>query len=399
MSLEVLTELLDLPQVYVSGYVLPDTERLILDIELRMAAATCPTCGHVSTSIHSYGERRTVRDLDVWGRQCYLRFVPRQFTCTTCQDTFVERLVWLESRQHHTRRFESRVYALTCRSNVVEAATCYTLSDEEVEGIFMRYATQQTTARGYPLVKVLHVDEIAPHKGHGNYRLVLSAPEVGVLDVLEDRHKHTLEAWLQARGAEWCAAVEEFHADMWRPYHEAARAQLPNVVMTTADHFHVIENLHKAFNEVRKAVQRQADEATRTQLKGSRWLLLKNPQNLTEAEQERLETILQATPELRRAYDLKEDFRALYSLRDPQQAAQDLAKWVAQARTAGHAALQTFVTTVENWRDEILRFFVTRGSNGFAEGINNKIKLLLRRAFGCANFAHLRLRIIAALSR
>lgn len=398
MALEVLTELLDLPQVYVTGYELPDTERLILDVEVRMPAATCPTCGQISTSVHSYGVRRTIRDLDVWGRRCYLRFVPRQFACQACQDTFVERLPWLESRRQQTRRFEQQVYTLTRRTNVVEAACCYAVSEERVEDIFMRHACAQVTARGYPLVQALHVDEIAPLKGHGNYRLVLSSPEVGVLDVLEDRLKESLEAWLTTRGAAWCAAVTAFHADMWRPYHDAALAKLPNVRTTTADHFHVIQNLNKALGEVRKALQRQADAATRELLKGSRWLLLKNPVKLTETERARLADILAAMPELARNYTLKEDFRALYTLRDPQVAATQLAEWLAEARAHGHTALQTFVTTVTNWQDEILSFFTQRGSNGFAEGINNKIKLVLRRAFGCPNFDHFRLRIIAAFN-
>jgi transposase len=380
----------------VIGYALPDVERLLLDIEVRMPAATCPTCGELSTAVHSYGTRRTVRDLDVWGRQCYLRFVPRQFQCQTCHATFVERLPWLESRRQQTRRFESQVYALACRSNVVEAARSYVVSDERVEDIFMRHATQQVTARGYPLVKELNVDEIAPLKGHGHYCLVLSSPAVGVLDVLEDRHKDTLEAWLTARGAEGCATVTAFHADMWRPYHEAARAKLPNGPITTADHFHVIKNLNTALGETRKALQRQANAATRELLKGSRWLLLKNPATLSETERARLADILQAMPELERNYTLKEDFRALYAVRDPQVAAVQLEEWLTEARAHGHAALQTFVTTVTNWRDEILSFFTQRGSNGFAEGVNNKIKLVLRRAFGCPNFSHFRLRIIVA---
>jgi len=396
MALEVLTELLDLPQVYVTGYELPDTERLILEVEVRMPAATCPTCGQISTSVHSYGVRRTVRDLDVWGRQCYLRFVPRQFECPACRDTFVERLPWLTPRRQQTRRFEQQVYTLTQRTNVVEAARCYAVSAERVADIFMRHAREQVTARGYPVVQTLHVDEIAPLKGHGNYRLVLSSPDVGVLDVLEDRHKETLEAWLTARGEAWCAAVTAFHADMWRPYHDVARAKLPNVRTTTADHFHVIQNLNKALGEVRKALQRQADAATRELLKGSRWLLLKNPAKLAETEQGRLADILEAMPELARNYTLKEDFRALYTLRDPQAAATQLTEWLSQAHAHGHTALQTFVTTVTNWQDEILSFFTHRGSNGFAEGVNNKIKLILRRAFGCPNFDHFRLRIIVA---
>jgi transposase len=396
MSLELLTKLLDLPHVYVIGYEMPNDEKLIVDIEVRMPAATCPACEHVSTKVHSYGEKRTVRDLDVWGRQCYLRFQPREFECTHCKRFFVERLAWLESGQHQTRRVEMRVFELARRTNVAESAAYHALTDECAEGIFGREAARRVEARGCPTVKVLHADEIAPHKGHGNYCLVLSAPGVGVLDVLEDRLEKTFEAWLDARGQEWCAAVEEFHADMWKPYHEVARAKLPNVHLTTADHFHVIENLNKALGEVRKTIQRQADEDTRQQLKGSRWLLVKNQADLPASDQVRLETILRASPELKINYELKEDFRAIYALTDREQAAEQLSDWLDKARAQGHHAMQTFVTTVENWHDEILNFFDGRGSNGFAEGVNNKIKLVLRRAFGCPNFAHFRLRILVA---
>jgi len=396
MSLDLLTELLGLPQVVVTDYELPDAERLLVKVAVATPAALCPTCAQLSMAVHSYGSPRTIRDLDLWGRRCYLRWTPRQFECATCQDTFVERLAWVAPRQHHTRRFEQAVYGLTRRTNVVEAAAHYGLSDESVEAIFQQHATQQVTQRSYPTVRALHVDEIASQKGHGHYRLVLSSPEVGGLDVLEDRQQTTLETWFVARGSAWCAAVQEFHADMWRPYHSAARAYLPNVVMTTADHFHVIENLHKALNTVRRTLQRHVDEATRQHLKGSRWLLLKNPAQLTEAEQTQLTAILAAVPELRQAYDLKEAFRAIYPLRTSQEAAQRLSEWLEQAQQEGQAAWKTFATTVQNWREEILRFFVERGSNGFAEGINHKIKLILRRAFGCANFAHLRLRIIVA---
>jgi transposase len=399
MSLELLTHLLDLPHVVVIGYELPDAETVRLDVEIRLPAATCPHCGHPSMHIHSYGVPRMVRDLDVWDRRCYLRFRPRQFRCDHCQRTFVERLLWVIPGQHQTVRMEARVCELTQCTNVAEAARYWAMTDEQVSGFFLRTAQAWADARGYPQVTTLHVDEIAPHKGHGNYCLVISAPDVGVLDVLEDRHKETLEAWLDARGPAWCAAVTAFHADMWRPYHEAARAKLPNVPVTTADHFHVIQNLNDVLGEVRKAVQRTADDTTRAALKGCRWLLVKDPRDLSESDQERLEAALQAAPQLRRAYELKEDFRAIYALRDTATAAQQLTAWLERASTDGHALFKSFINTVTNWRHEILRFFHGRGSNGFAEGVNNKIKLILRRAFGCANFAHLRLRILVACCR
>lgn len=395
MTLTLLTELLDLPHVRVVGYELPDEDTIVLNIEFELPVATCPVCQQVSSSIHSYVPPRMVRDLGVWNRQCYLRFQPRQFECDRCQKTFVERLVWLEKGQRQTRRMEKRVFELVRRTNVADAAWYHHSTDEIVAAAFLREAQRRLAARGYPQVETLNVDEIAGIKGRGHYLLVISSPEVGVLDVLPNRLKATLEAWFEERGPEWCAAVKRFNADMWAPYHAAARAYLPNA-KTIADHFHVIKGLNEALADVRRTLQRHADEATRAQLKGSRWLLLKNQESLSEAEQERLAQVLQVDPILRVCYQLKEAFRDIYKLIHIEEAAQALTQWLEHACEITAQPFQAFVTTVENWREQILNFFHGRSSNGFAEGVNTKIKLIRRRAYGCPNFQHFRLRVLIA---
>jgi transposase len=395
MTMRLLTELLDLPHVRVVGYELPDEDTIVLDIEFEMPVAMCPGCQKISSSIHSYVPPRMVRDLDMWNRQCYLRFRPRQFECDECENTFVERLAWLEKSQRQTRRMERRVFELVRRTNVADAAWYHRSTDEVVEALFLREARRRLEARGFPQVEELNVDEISIVKGGGQYVLVISSPEVGVLDVLPNRLKATLEAWFDERGPAWCAAVKRFNADMWAPYHAAARAKLPNV-KTIADHFHVIQGLNDALASVRRTLQRHADEATRSRLKGSRWLLVKNQESLSEADQERLAQILQVDPILTVCYQLKEAFRDIYKLTDAEQASQSLEQWLECACEITAKPFPTFVTTVQNWRKQILNFFHNRSSNGFAEGVNTKIKLIRRRAYGCPNFQHFRLRVLIA---
>ena len=395
MTLAVLTELLDLPHVRVVGFELPDEDTIVLDIEFELPVAMCPVCQQMSSTIHSYVPPRMVRDLDVWSRQCYLRFRPRQFECDRCQKTFVERLAWLEKSQRQTRRMEKRVFELVRRTNVTDAAWYHHSTDEIVEALFLREARRRLEVRGYPKVETLNVDEIAGIKGRGHYLLVISSPEVGVLDILPDRLKATLEAWFEARGPDWCAAVKRFNADMWAPYHAAARSYLPNA-KTIADHFHVIQGLNEALAGVRRTLQRHADEATRAQLKGSRWLLLKNRESLSATEQERLAQVLQIDAILQACYQLKEAFRDIYKLTHIEEAAQTLTQWLEHACEISAKSFQAFATTVENWREQILNFFDGRSSNGYAEGVNNKIKLIRRRAYGCPNFQHFRLRVLIA---
>jgi transposase len=246
-------------------------------------------------------------------------------------------------------------------------------------------------------VKVLCLDEIAPHKGHGNYYLIISAPELGiVLEVLKDRKKASLEAWLDDRGAAWCAAVEVCCADMWDAYHEAAQAKLPNA-QQTVDRFHVMKNLNEAVTKARRAIQKQADETTQEILKGCRWLLVKNAENLTDEEQPRLQAMLACSPELKTCYELKEAFRTWFNQSvNRQDAEAGLTDWIAKVQASGVKALQAFIQTLSNWRERILNYFDGRHSNGFAEGVNLKIKMINRRAFGYRNFSNFRLHILVA---
>jgi transposase len=251
--------------------------------------------------------------------------------------------------------------------------------------------------RGYPLVKVLSLDEVAPHKGHGRYRLIISAPQLGiVLDVLKDRRKETLEAWFDQRGSAWCAFVEVCCADMWEPYHLVAQAKLSQARLVV-DRFHLMKNLNDAISKARRTIQNQADEATKTVLKGCRWLLVKNRENLTTAEKQKLEIMLTASPELKSCYELKEAFRDWFNQPlDRQTAEVHLQDWIAKVQANGLKALQSFVKTLNNWWTKILNYFEGRYTNGFAEGINLKIKLINRRGYGYSNFDHFRLHVLVA---
>ena len=392
-----LTELLGLPNLRVTQYDLIGQEQLRLVVESTLEAAICPTCQTLSWAGHGTAKAQVIRDLSIWQRQCWLGYAPRRFCCATCQDTFVERVVWRESDFVYTSRYEQALYERARREPIAHIAQSEQLSEDIVQGIFERWAQKTLEQRGYPPVKVLGIDEVAPHKGHGNYRLVLSAPELGtVLDVLKDRKKDALEAWFDVRGVEWCAAVESCCADMWDAYHEAAQAKLPNARLTV-DRFHVMKNLNDALTKARRSIQKDADAATQKLLKGCRWLLVKNQQNLTDEECLKLDAMLAASPALKTCYELKEDFRAWFNAHsDRPTAACDLDKWLAKVQASGSKALQAFTKTIANWRERILNYFDGRHSNGFAEGVNLKIKLISRRAFGYRNFESFRLHVLVA---
>ena len=235
------------------------------------------------------------------------------------------------------------------------------------------------------------------HRGHGKFILVISAPELGlVLDVLEDRSKENLLKWLNERGSEWCAAVKIACSDMWDAYQEAAEQKLPNA-RRVVDRFHVMKNLNEALTKARRAIQKDADETIQEMLKGCRWLLVKNRENLTEEQQKKLTCMLEASPELKSCYELKEAFRDLFNQNLTYQTAEKrLLRWIAQVEATPFKALKSFVNTLRNWWEQILNYFDGRYNNGFAEGVNLKIKMLNRRGYGYRNFNSFRLHVLVA---
>lgn len=241
----------------------------------------------------------------------------------------------------------------------------------------------------------LGIDEIALKKGHGQYALVISDLDHGcVLSVLPERTKQTLEASFATWTAEQRAAITDVALDLWEPYHLAVRACLPNAQIT-ADRFHVMQNLNDQVTKARRSIQREAPAAEKAQLKGCRWLVVKNADDLTDEEQAALDAMFTVSPELKQLHELKEAFREVFETAPDRTTARDeLADWVEEVEQSGLSSLTTFVTTLRRWSEVILNYFHERLSSGFVEGLNNKLKLIKRRAYGYRNFVHFRLRVL-----
>jgi transposase len=235
------------------------------------------------------------------------------------------------------------------------------------------------------------------HKGHGKFVLVISAPELGlVLDILEDRSQENLLKWLEKRGKRWCAAVKVACSDMWDAYQEAAAQKLPKA-KRVVDRFHVMKNLNEALTKTRRIIQKDADDKTKELLKGCRWLLVKNRENLTQEQERDLVAMLEASPELKCCYELKESFRDLFNQNlNYRTAEKRWLAWLARVEATEFRALKAFISTVRNWWQPILNYFDGRCNNGFAEGVNLKIKMLNRRSYGYRNFQSFRLHVLVA---
>ena len=138
-----LTRLLNLPNLEISKYEMPDAETAILEIRSTLEIAICPTCKTPGTAIHDYDDPRLVRDLPLSGRKSYLRYQSRRFECAVCQKPFTERVAWMNFDSSYTKRFEEHVYQLCRKSTVQDVSAFLELGYDAVEGIFQRRAKKR----------------------------------------------------------------------------------------------------------------------------------------------------------------------------------------------------------------------------------------------------------------
>jgi len=386
---EVLTHLLAIPHYKVIGVTF-GKDCLTLDIQSTVEGAICPRCGQSCTPLHE-NHTRIVRDLPISGQACYLRFVRRRFFCSHCKRPFSEPLDFVEDHRDYTRRYQAWIFQQVKENNIASVQRLEGLTFDQIESIFVTEARARIPSNPFAGLKRLGIDEIAMRKGKRNFVLILTNLDTGeVVDVLEKRTQEKLRSRLEQLTKEERAQIEEVAIDMWEPYSEVCEELLPNATITV-DRFHVMQAITKELKAVKNQEKKQHPEA----LKGAHYALLKNQEELTETQQEALHRVYETSPTLKMAHRLKESLRHIFEcFSTKEKARQRLEKWAAIAHQ--YHLFPEFRKTLAHWLEKITNYFHRRTTNGMVEGMNNKIKLIKRRAFGFRNFEHFRLRVIAA---
>jgi transposase len=218
-----------------------------------------------------------------------------------------------------------------------------------------------------------------------------------VLDVLEGRDKDLIVNYLRANKDGLLAQLEEVTTDMWDGYVNAVQEVFGSALRVTIDRFHVVKNFQEQLTRARREIQRGMAKEEAKELKGTRWLWQKNPENLTAEEQQQLAQLKERFPRLKQLVEQRESLRAIFedrSIQDAASGASRLQGWMEQAKATGLKALEGFCKTMSNWLKLIANYFVSRSSNGRTEGFNHGLRAILWRAFGMLNFRHFRLRVL-----
>jgi len=368
--------------------------------ESKLTSAYCPCCLKPCSCVNQSRER-IVQDLSISGRRVFLHLTSRQFICQDCNRFFHEKFSFVSSYEQMTIRYENFIYHRCIGADLTYVSVQEDLCWYRVDRIFNKWSAKKIKeAKLFEGVRAIGIDEFALKKGHKDFVCVIVNLETGVvIDLLEDRSKANVMNYFNNLGSTFCNQIEVFSSDMWEGYINAAKALFPNAYIVV-DRFHFFAHLKKALDNSRKALRKKFPQEE--DLKNVKWLFLKNKENLTENQKEQIDSLL-INPlyvNLKQAYEAKESFRAIME-EDicAKQADEKLTHWVIEVLLLNNKYLNKFVKTFTNWYEYILNYFKDRWSNGSVEGINNRIKMIKRRAFGYDDFDRFRRRILVEFMR
>lgn len=355
-------------------------------------------CGTIHRGFYDRAPRQ-VRDLCSGDMRIYLAFEVRRVECRSCGKVKRERLEFLADNPFYTKRFAYYV-GRRCRSATIkDIAAELKLDWHAVKELEKQYMVAQLAKGGRPGPKVIGIDEISISKRH-TYRIVVSdlVRQRPIWFGGEDRSQASMGQFYEWLGNRKSQGVRLAVMDMWKPFRNATQACAPNAAILF-DKFHVLRHLGEALDKVRKSEYARLSGHQRRYIKGQKYTLLSRWDNLTLESRQALKILLAANKRINTAYLLKESFGQLWSYEREGWARRFFENWRASLRWQRLKPYERFAEMIDRHWDGIAAYCKPENkvSLGFVEGLNNKIRVIQRRAYGLRDEEYLRLKILTCM--
>lgn len=355
----------------------------------------CSHCGGSDTTICSHHCRR-IRDLDIAGIRSKIEITYRKIYCQDCDCVVVEDLGIVVPWSRVTRRFAWYIYELCKMMTVSDVARHLSLDWKTVKNIDKAFLERDYGETDYADLRLLAMDEIAIRKGHNYMTVVLDYDSGRVVWMGLGRRCSTLSRFFGGMTASQRESIEAVVMDMWDPYIKAVRENLPNASIVF-DLFHVIHAYGLVIDRIRSSETRKASEEDCRVYKGTRYLLLRN--EITDEDSRRhLDRLLELNSVISTAYILKDKLKQIWDHEDRDHAQKALEKWCDLARSSDNKLLSNFAKRLERHSYGILNHCDYKLHTSRIEGVNNKIKVIKRDAYGYHDQRYFSLKVIQAFA-
>lgn len=361
----------------------------------------CSACGRRGPGYDTLPQRR-FDFVPLWALGVVFVYAMRRVDCPDCGVT-VEQVPWGDGKRRLTRAYAVFLARWARRLSWKEVASIFQTSWDAVYrsvAWMVEYGLQHRDLDG---ITALGVDEVQFRKGHRYLTVVyqINSECRRLLWVGQDRTAKTLLRFFKMLGRERTAAIQFVCSDMWRPYLKVI-AKKASQAIHILDRFHIVARLNKALDEVRAAEAKQlARQGYEPLLKRSRWCFLKREENLNETQRAKLADLVQYSLKTVRAYLLKQSFQVLWEYTSPSWAGRFLDAWVSRVMRSRLEPIKTVARSIRGHRELILNWFKAKKefNSGIVEGLNYKIKLTLRKAYGYRELKVAEIAIYHALAR
>lgn len=329
----------------------------------------------------------------------YLEVEVRRVHCRRCGKVKQEKFPWLANNPFYTKRFAWYV-GRRCRETAVkDVARELKLNWKTVKSLDKEYMREQLRRTGMPGPKAIGIDEISIRKGH-TYRIVVSDLVRGrpIWFGGEDRSEKSMDMFYQELGEKKARGIRLAVMDMWKAFENSTVKSAPGSAILY-DKFHVMRHLGKALDTVRKQEYKRLSGKDRSYIKGQKYTLLSRKENLSLEGRRALKKLLCANRRLNTAYLLKESFGQLWDYQSEGWARRFFDNWKQSLRWQRLKPYQKFAEMIERHWDGIATYCKSENkvSLGFVEGLNNKIRVIQRRAYGLRDEEYLRLKILTCM--
>ena len=357
----------------------------------------CHHCQSPAGTIHSNGHSRFIRDLNMAKAQVWLQVEYRKVWCDNCNGVRVEHLSFADASKRVTDRLAQYIYDLCKMLTVHDVAEHLDLNPKTIKAIDKSFLEKSFGWTDCHDLRVLAIDEIALRKGHNYMTVVMDYFSGRVVWMSEGRSKETLDRFFAEMTNKQKEAVEAVAMDMWEPYINRVKHHCPNANIVF-DFFHVVQAFGRVIDKVRREEYLKANEQDRKVLKGSRYLLLKNEENLTDKQQSRLKDVLELNSTLNMLYVLKDHLKLIYYCNDRQKAKKTLDDWCEMAGQIEHPSVKGFIRRLRFFEYGILNHADYPIGTSKLEGVNNKIKVIKRKAYGFHDSEYFALKVKQAFA-
>jgi len=338
--------------------------------------------------------------VDAGQMRIYLDFEYRRVDCHVCQGVKREAIPWMATSSRHTQRLEDTIGSYCQAMTVQEVARLYGMSWDQVWRLDLSYMERRV--QEHPPSKHLRaigVDEVSIRKGHSYAIVVADLDQQRPIWMSEElgRAEEDMDRFFEAMGSKRCRRMRLAVMDMWKPFRNSLRHHAPQAEVVF-DKFHVIKHLSEALDLVRRMEYRRVADKDKRFIKGQRYTLLSHKANLDLEGHRSLALLLQANKRLSKAYVMKESFGQLWDYKNPTWARKFFENWKSQLKWSRLQPFEKFAAMVERHWEGVISYCRPdhKVSLGFMEGLNNKIRVIQRRAYGIRNMHYLQLKVITS---